>query len=565
MAIKQEFLLFILMLSLGFSCKHEKPVENEAPAWYKNLLIYNLDVKTFKNSDGDGMGDFNGLTGKLDYLKSMGVDMIWLAPFQPSPLQDDGYDVTDYYGIDKRVGTVQDFKTFIAAAQKRKIHVIMDMIMNHTSTQHPWFRAALKDTSSYHNWYIWSKERPKDWDEGMGFPVREKETWTYQPQAGAYYFHRFYTFEPDLNFQNPVVLAQAERVMQYWLKQGIDGFRLDAVPFIIDNPRPSSDKSPQDFSLLHQLVASVKKQNPHAILLGEANVEPKEDKKYFATRGSGLDMMFNFYSNQYLFYGFADGDIGLFKKALNDTRDKPSTAQWAYFLRNHDEIDLGRLSKGKLHEVYEKFGTDTNMQLYKRGIRRRLATMFGNDQQRLKMAYSLLFSLPGTPVIRYGEELGMGDDLKLQERLAIRTPMQWDSTRNGGFSKAAYVFRPVINQGAYGYQTVNVDKESHDPNSLLSFIKSMVKLRKQNPVIGQGNWRIIDGGSDHILAMQYRDRDNELLIIHNLSKEPQEFSFKKDLLAGSQITELISGKTEPVNDHKISLQGYGFKWYRLKP
>jgi maltose alpha-D-glucosyltransferase/alpha-amylase len=457
----------------------KSPISKNIDAWYKHISIYNLDVKTFKDSNGDGEGDFDGLTEKLSYLQALGINTIWLAPFQPSPLQDDGYDIVDYLDIDPKLGGVAGFKKFMAAAKAKHFKVIMDIVLNHSSDQHPWFKASVNNKMpDGRNWYVWSKEKPKDWNKGMGFPDVEKETWRYKPAAGQYYFHRFYKFQPDLNYQNPEVVAEAEKIMAYWLDQGMDGFRLDAVPFIIDDPRKNSEKPGFDFKILHRLSLFVKKKKPGAVLLGEANVEPNENRKYFGENHNGLEMMFNFYANQYLFYGLATGDIKQFKEALIKTKAKPGTAQWAWFLRNHDEIDLGRLGKKELEKMYEQMGPDANMQLYQRGIRRRLAPMLKGNMQQIKMAYSLLYSLPGTPVIRSGEEIGMGDDLALKERLSVRTPMQWDASVNGGFTTGE-PFRPVINSAYYGFKKVNVADEKKDTQSLLNFITQIIKLRKK--------------------------------------------------------------------------------------
>jgi maltose alpha-D-glucosyltransferase/alpha-amylase len=528
--------LICLGVLLELAACHRKPqVEPPVDAWYKHLLIYNLDVKTYKDSDGDGEGDFKGLTAKLDYLQQLGVNTIWLAPFQPSPLEDDGYDVTDYYGIDPKLGSRADFRNFLAAARSRHLKVIMDLVLNHTSIRHPWFRARP-------NWYLWAKEKPADWDKGMGFPHVEKETWRYDKSARQYYFHRFYQFEPDLNYQNPAVLQEAKRVMAYWLDMGMDGFRLDAVPFIIDDPRKDADDPRFDFAILHELTGFVKQHKAGAVLLGEANVEPEENDKYFAGHHDGLQMMFNFYANQYLFYGLATGDAGLFKKALKKTEIKPGAAQWAWFLRNHDEIDLGRLSKRQLSRVEDKMGPDTGMQLYGRGIRRRLATMLNGDQDQLRLAYSLLYALPGTPVIRQGEEIGMGDDLRLKERLAIRTPMQWDSTANAGFTSGK-PFRPVIAAGTYGYQMVNTASQERDHRSLLNFVKQMIRTRKLYPEIDNGLWQVLDTGGDDVLVLEYREKNRAVRISHNFSERPQKITFK--------------------DQTSVTLPRYGFKWEKL--
>lgn len=543
MKVNYKYLWFLVLSTFG-GCRHSPPPSQIKDAWYRHLFIYNLDVKTFKDSDGDGEGDFNGLTEKLPYLQSLGVNTIWLAPFQPSPLEDDGYDIVDYFGIDPKLGGSAGFKKFMAAAKAKHFKVIMDIVLNHSSDQHPWFKAAVEDTSSAkHKWYVWSAKRPKDWDKGVGFPSVENETWRYQSTARQYYFHRFYKFQPDLNYQNPRVIAEAEDIMAYWLDQGMDGFRLDAVPFIIDDPRMDSENPKFDFTILHRLSIFVKKHKPGAMLLGEANVKPEENQKYFGDNHNGLEMMFNFYANQYLFYSLATGNTKEFGEALNKTKEKPPNAQWAWFLRNHDEIDLGRLSKRQLNDVYKKMGPDTTMRLYKRGIRRRLATMLNGNIQRLKMAYSLLYSLPGTPVIRQGEEIGMGDNLKLKERLAIRTPMQWDTSANGGFTTGK-PFRPVINTVMYGYKTVNVATEESDDKSLLTFIINIIKQRKAFPEIDIGEWKILDEGQNNVLIIQYTYKGKNIITLHNFSDKPQKIS-----LPGNQ---------------PIALEGYGFKWLRTK-
>jgi maltose alpha-D-glucosyltransferase/alpha-amylase len=559
-----KYLLLIILWTTG--CKQTKPdFEPNIDAWYKHLVVYNLDVKTFKDSNGDGEGDFNGLTEKLSYLKALGINTIWLAPFQPSPLKDDGYDVSDYFGIDPKIGTEADFKAFMARAKAMNIYVIMDLVLNHTSNESQWFKSASQDSlSPTRNWYLWSKARPKDWDKGMGFPEVEKETWRYDSVAKQYFFHRFYNFQPDLNYQNPAVIRKAESVLAYWLDQGMDGFRLDAVPFIIDNPRESAEQPKFDFPVLHRLALFAKSYKKRVVLLGEANVEPEENKKYFSSK-DGLDIMFNFYANQYLFYGLASGDAGLLKKALEKTRTKPGLAQWAWFLRNHDEVDLGRLSKHEINTVYKKMGPDTNMQLYKRGIRRRLAPMLGNDPATLRMAYSLLYALPGTAVIRQGEEIGMGDDLRLKERLSVRTPMQWDSSANGGFSSARVTFRPVINLAPYGYKTINVALEQRDPRSLLNFIKELIALRKQCPEINNGEWQVADSGTDKVLVITYNDHGKRLLVAHNFSDKPVKTSV--DIPGNAQkLTNLFAEQAGAViKDGMVRLEmpGHGFQWLRL--
>jgi maltose alpha-D-glucosyltransferase/alpha-amylase len=526
--------------------------------WYKNCFIYNLDVHTFQDSDGDGIGDFRGLTGRLPYLKGLGVDVIWLAPFQPSPHRDDGYDVADFYGIDTACGTVGDFTAFLYRAHSMGLRVIMDMVLAHTSDHHPWFLQAVADTNSpYHNWYFWSGQKPANQNKGVAFPGVQKEVWTWQPRAKEYYYHKFYDFQPHLNLINPSVLAEAERILSYWLGQGIDGFRLDAVPFMIEVPRTDTMPSGNNLSLITVLRQFIQWRKGNALLLGEANVDPKEISEYFGETGGGLHMLFNFYGNQYLFYGLASQDVRLLRKAMIDTRDITSVSQWSWFLRNHDEIDLGRLTDSQRNLVYRQFAPDKNMQLYDRGIRRRLAPMLHNPLL-LEMAYSLLFSLPGTPELHYGEELGMGDDLSLQERLAVRTPMPWTHMTNAGFTTSDRPIRQLV-KGEYGFARLNVADEELDEHSLLNTVRRLAALRKECPEIGLGRWSIPDSSNPHLLVIRYDFEGRALLIVHNFSSEPQQFSIPADV---KSLHDLINGlETSPVKP--VALPGYGYRWFRI--
>lgn len=558
-------LLLLLLPALTFSQTKVAPVKVKENFWYKNSVIYNLEVGAFKDSDGDGRGDFNGLIQKLDYLKAIGIDAIWLAPFQPSPGQDDGYDVADFYGVDEKLGTIGDFTEFLYQAQKKGIRVIMDLVLNHTSDQHPWFQKSRQSKDSkYRDWYVWSKERPKDWDKGMVFPGVQKEVWSLDNKTGEYFYHRFYNVQPDLNYSNPEVMQESQRIIGYWLNQGIAGFRLDAVPFIIEVPKTGSEKPKLDFDFLTSMRQFAQSRKSDAAILGEANVVPEENQNYFGKNGEGIQMMFNFFANQHLFYALATGDLKPFSQAIEQTKKIPEASQWAHFLRNHDEIDLGRLTDKQRKEVYAKFGPDTTMQLYQRGIRRRLAPMLGNNRKHIELAYSLLFSLPGAPVIRYGEELGMGDDLSLKERLSVRTPMQWTDEKNGGFTSADTAFRPVISKGDYGYQQVNVAKQFRDQNSLLSWTSRIIKLRKSCPEIGLGDYTLIDSGSPDILAIRYDYNGKSLIILHNFNPQSRQASIKSekmkvlyDLMADNLDKKADGGK------FSVSLEGYGYKWYRV--
>ncbi|MEO8250461.1 MAG: alpha-amylase family protein, partial [Burkholderiales bacterium] len=370
--------------------------------WYKNALVYCLSVKTFMDSNGDGVGDFQGLTRRLDYLNGLGVTTIWLMPFQTSPGRDNGYDVSDYYNVDPAFGTLGDFVEFTKGCEQRGMRVLIDLVVNHTSDQHPWFKEARADRNSkYHDWYVWADKKPADAEKGIVFPGVQDSTWDYDKVAKRWYFHRFYDFQPDLNTQNPLVQAEILKIMGFWAQLGVAGFRMDAVPFIIMENGPNIKNPKSDYAMLRRFRELLQWRRGDAIILGEANVKPKTNLEYFGDEGERLHMMFNFLVNQNLFYALASADSRPLAKALEATKPRPATSQWGQFLRNHDELDLGRLTEKQRQRVFAEFAPDKNMQLYDRGIRRRLAPMLDNDRRRLELAYSLMLTLPGTPVLRY--------------------------------------------------------------------------------------------------------------------------------------------------------------------
>jgi maltose alpha-D-glucosyltransferase/alpha-amylase len=533
--------------------------------WYKNAVFYSLDVETFFDSDGDGCGDFEGLSRRLDYLEGLGIDAIWLAPFQPSPDRDDGYDIADYYGVDARYGTLGDFVEFVHQAESRGIRVVVDLVVNHTSDQHPWFRSASADpNSSLHDWYVWAKRRPRDWKSGLVFPGVQQSTWTYAQTVRKYYFHRFYDFEPDLNIENRQVREEIRRVVGFWLELGVAGFRVDAVPFLLEKPSPTGGRSELDFGYLKELREFLQWRVGNAVLLGEANVPPVDTRGYFA-QDNGLHMMFNFWVNQHLFYALASGDSRPLAKALRATARLPRSAQWALFLRNHDELDLGKLPNEQRDACFAAFAPEPKMQLYGRGIRRRLAPMLA-EPKRLELAYSLLFSLPGTPVIRYGEEIGMGEDLTLKERYAIRTPMQWSGEPNGGFSTAERTVFPVLKDGPYGYQHVNVAKQQRDPQSLLRWLTRLIRLRTECPEIGWGDWRLLPVRQSNVLAIEYQWRGTTLICIHNLSAQPADIRVPLKEPRQHRLVNLIEEEepeTDQTGSHQVALESFGYRWYRV--
>ncbi len=533
--------------------------------WYKNAIVYALNVETFMDGNGDGCGDFEGLSRRLDYLESLGVDAVWLAPFQPSPLRDDGYDISDYYNVAARLGSSGDLVEVIRQAESRGIRVIIDLVVNHTSDRHPWFRTARASRDApTRDWYVWASKRPPNWGSGVVFPGVQRDTWTRDPKTREWYFHRFYDHEPDLNMQNPHVREELRRIMGYWLQLGVAGFRVDALPFVLEKPSLDGGRPGTDFDLLHQIRDMVQWRRGDAVLLAEANVPPDQSGRYFAD-GDGVHMMFNFWTNQHLFAALATQDARPLAQALRETRSVPEGAQWANFLRNHDELDLGHLDGDVRRAVFDEFGPEPSMQLYDRGIRRRLAPMLG-DRRKIELAYSLLFSLPGTPVLRYGDEIGMGDNLRLRERMAIRTPMQWSAGHQAGFSSAERTVLPVIQRGLYSADNVNVEQQWRDPSSLLRWTSRLIRARKACPEIGWGSWNIIPTRPPNVLAIEYVWRGTSLVCLHNLAAHPVEVSLspttdERGLLANVLTQEVSTAGGDGA--HHIDLDAYDYRWYRV--
>ena len=536
--------------------------------WYKNAVIYCLSVATYMDANGDGIGDFQGLMRRLDYLHGLGITAIWLMPFQPSPYRDDGYDVADYYGVASRHGMLGDFVEFTHAAAQRGIRVIIDLVVNHTSDRHSWFQEARKNPNSeYRDWYVWSDKKPPNANKGMVFPGVQKSTWSYDKIARSWYFHRFYNFQPDLNTSNPYVQAEILKIMGFWIQLGVVGFRMDAVPFIIST-KGARAKAVEQYDMLRAFREFLQWRKGDAIILAEANVLPETDMEYFGADGDRMHMMFNFQVNQNLFYAMAAADCRPLIKALQATKARPATAQWGLFLRNHDELDLGRLTDEQRQRVFDCFGPEKEMQLYNRGIRRRLAPMLNGDRRRIELAYSLMFTLPGTPVIRYGDEIGMGDDLNLPERNCARTPMQWSTEPHSGFTKSDRPILPVISDGPYGYEHVNVAEQRRDPNSLLNWTERIIRMRKEVPEIGWGDFQVLPIRDPAIFAVRYDWRNNSVLFVHNLDSIPREIAFSTGLSGdqGRLLVNLLSEDHSGAADngkHHLLLEAYGYRWYRV--
>lgn len=533
--------------------------------WYKHAVIYSLDIDTFMDANGDGIGDFEGLMRQMDYLHSLGVDALWLSPFQPSPKRDNGYDIADYYGVDLRHGSLGDFVEFLNTAENRGMKLLMDLVVNHTSDQHRWFQRARQDKDSeYRDWYIWSDEKPKELGMQPVFPGKVKGTWTYDEAAGAYYHHRFFPFQPDLNTDNPNVRTEVHRIIAFWLQLGVQGFRMDAVPFFLESLDLDNGERTRKFEYLRELRDFLQWRRGDAILLGEVNVRPDEIEAYFGKEDEVLHMMFNFYVNQHLIYALATGEVETLIEALHDTCPLPGHAQWAHFLRNHDELNLDQLSEEQRQRVFDAFGPEEEMQIFGRGIRRRLAPMLG-DRRRLELAYSMLFALPGTPVLYYGDEIGMGDDLSLAGRSAVRTPMQWANEPQAGFSSAEELVLPVVDKGPYGYPNVNVEDQRRNPDSMLNWMARMIRLHQESPEIGWGEWDTLETNSTSVIAIRYDWRHNSLITVHNFSSEEQRIAIEPSVPGCDTLVNLLKDERLHADSgrHLLHLPPYGYQWYRV--
>jgi trehalose synthase len=523
--------------------------------WWKNAVIYCLDVETFKDGNNDGIGDFRGLTQEIDYLAGLGVTCLWLMPFYPSPNQDDGYDVTDFYSIDPRLGTLGDFVEFIRTARDRGLRVIADLVVNHTSDRHPWFEAARSGRDSpMRDWYVWS-DKPEPDPEEVVFPDKEDSVWEYDEHSGQYYLHSFYRHQPDLNVGNPEVRDEVSRVLGFWMELGLSGFRVDAVPFLIENVSP---RLPDPHDFLAELRAFMNRRQGDSVLLGEVNLEYDQLMSYFGDRlGDQLSMCFDFVGMQRAWLSLARGEAAPLASALKARPEPPKDCQWAVFLRNHDELTLDKLSEDERQEVFAAFGPEEHMQIFGRGLRRRLPPMFGDDEQRIKMAYSLLFSLPGTPVIFYGEEIGLGENLEAEGRMAVRTPMRW--TRDGGFSRAEPV--RALPEG-----TANVADQRRDPSSLLRWFQLLIERYRESPELAWGEYTVLDTGHPAVLAHRCDAGGATIVAVHNLRDEPADVELDLAGLESCRLTDLLVDGTLDVPASgrvRLTMDSYGCRWLRV--
>lgn len=537
--------------------------------WHKNAVIYGLDVATYQDSNGDGIGDFPGLCRRLDYLVDLAVTCVWLLPFFSSPDRGNGYDVMDYFSIDPKLGTLEEFLTFVRGAGERGIRVMIDLVMDHTSNQHPWFQAARHDRRSrYRRYYVWT-DAPPPTDAGKKyiFPGEESTVWTYDEIAGQYYYHRFYHFEPDLDVGNPDVREEVKRVIDYWLSFGISPFRVDAVSHMIEPHQAGQAVASHDpHFILRDLRAFTSSRRDDKALLGEADVEPDEHRSYFGD-GDEMHLLYNFLLNNLLFLAFATGRAEPLQRCLRLLPAIPEDTQRVNFLRNLDELDLERLSEEERDMVYQSFAPDRDMRIFGRGIRRRLAPML-TDRRRLESAFSLLlFSLPGTPLIVYGDELGMGEDLSLDGRQAVRTPMQWSKERQAGFSTASAqaLPLPIVTAGPFGYRNVNVADQTTDPDSFLNWTKELIKLRRQCPEWGWGICHAIPSGEPAVFAHRVEWKGRRLIAVHNLSDKAGIARLERE--PDRRLIPMLSSRREDLAPDalKVDLDPYGYRWYRVEP
>ncbi|MCI0709709.1 MAG: maltose alpha-D-glucosyltransferase [Chloroflexi bacterium] len=539
---------------------------NQDPLWYKDAVFYELNVRAFCDSDGDGHGDFRGMIQKLDYLLYLGVNCVWLLPFYPSPLRDDGYDVADYYNISPKFGTLDDFREMLDVYHAAGIKVISDLIVNHTSDQHSWFiesRSSLDNPKRH--WYVWSENDQRYLQTRIIFIDTEASNWAYDPHTGQYYWHRFYSEQPDLNFDNSEVQEEILNVMRFWLDMGLDGFRVDAIPYLFEREGTNNENLAETHQFLKRMRRVVDDEYPGRILLAEANQWPRDLLPYLEP--DEFQMAFHFPIMPRLFMALRKGNRQDVVDIMNDTPPISPENQWCMFLRNHDELTLEMVTEEQRQWMWKEYAPDDRMRL-NLGIRRRLAPLLDNDIRKINLLNALLFSLPGSPIVYYGDEIGMGDNIWLADRNGVRTPMQWDESKNAGFSGADITYEPVINDNGYGYQKVNVAAQIDKPDSLLNMTRNLIKVRSAHPVFGRGGFTMLEPENTAILAYERElseaakmvvEGAARVLVVANMSGEEQKVTMGIDAVQG---TDLLTGQTHHLNGPLI-LNPYEYLWLKL--
>ena len=543
-----------------------KPADDEL--WFKDAIIYQLHVKAFSDSNGDGIGDFVGLTERLDYLRDLGITAIWLLPFYPSPGRDDGYDIADYGDINPQFGTMKDFKRFMVEAKKRGLRVITELVVNHTSDQHDWFKRARRSPagSSARDWYVWSDTDQKFLETRIIFTDTEKSNWAWDPEAKAYYWHRFFSHQPDLNFDNPRVVSAVTQVMKRWLDTGVDGFRLDAVPYLIEREGTSNENLPETHEIIKKLRAEIDVYAPGKVLLAEANMWPEDVQQYFGDDDE-CHMAYHFPLMPRIYMAIAQEDRFPIADIMRQTPEIPAKCQWAMFLRNHDELTLEMVTDAERDYLWSTYAADPRARINV-GIRRRLAPLIDNDRRKIELMNAILMSMPGTPIIYYGDEIGMGDNIYLGDRNGVRTPMQWTPDRNGGFSRAdpAQLFLPCIMDPVYGYAGLNVEAQSRSASSLLSWMKRLISVRKSSKVFGRGTLTFVRPANRAVLAYVRQMDDEAILCVCNLSRTAQAVELDMAAWKGRIPQEMLGRVNFPrIGDlpYLVTLPPFGFFWFKL--
>jgi maltose alpha-D-glucosyltransferase / alpha-amylase len=538
------------------------------PLWFKTAVFYEIHIRAFFDGNGDGSGDFRGLTEKLDYLQWLGVDCIWLLPFYKSPLRDGGYDIADFYSINPDYGNVDDVRIFIEAAHSRGIRVIADLVMNHTSSDHEWFQQARSSPDNpYRDWYVWSDTPKKYEDARIIFIDTEPSNWTWDEQAKAYYWHRFFSHQPDLNYDNPDVQDEMLRVLRFWLDLGLDGFRLDAVPYLYEREGTGGENLPETHEYLKRVRAEIEANYPDRVLLAEANQWPADVVEYFG-EGDECHMAFHFPVMPRMFMAVRREDATPVYEILSQTPGIPDNCQWGLFLRNHDELTLEMVTDEERDYMYAEYAKDPRMKL-NLGIRRRLAPLLDMGRDEIELMTAILFSLPGSPVLYYGDEIGMGDNVYLGDRDGVRTPMQWTSDRNGGFSKAdfAQLYLPPLMDPVYGYHAINVEAQLRHSTSLLRWTRRFIALRKEHPVFGLGDYKPLQPSNNKIFAHIRTYEDDVILCVHNMARSAQAVELDLSEYEGRYPVELYGGSRFPrIGElpYLLTLAPRGFFWFQLE-
>jgi maltose alpha-D-glucosyltransferase/alpha-amylase len=537
--------------------------------WYKDAIFYEVHVKAYRDSDANGMGDFRGLLSKLDHIANLGVDCIWLLPMYPSPFRDDGYDISDYYGIHREYGTIEDFRRFLEAAHARQLRVITELVLNHTSDQHPWFQEARRSRDDpRHEWYVWSDSDDRYKGVRIIFTDTERSNWTWDPVAEQFYWHRFFSHQPDLNYDNPAVREEIWNVMKHWLELGVDGFRVDAVPYLVEREGTSCENLPETHAVLKTLRRRMDEQFPGRLLLAEANQWPDDVQPYFGDGTDECHMAFHFPLMPRMFMAMKLEDRKPVVEILERTPAIPPDCQWGIFLRNHDELTLEMVSEQERAYMFDEYAGDRQMRL-NLGIRRRLAPLLENDRRRIELMNGMALSLPGSPVIYYGDEIGMGDNIYLGDRNGVRTPMQWDSGWNGGFSEAdpEQLYLPLVAGSVSGYQVVNVRAQSRLDHSLFSWLRRLIRVRKSSRVFGRGSLEFLRPRNYRVLAYLRRLGDEVILVVNNLSGSAQAVELDLRAHVGAVPIEMFGGNLFPrigKLPYLLTLGPYQFFWFRLR-